>query len=110
MAIQKGEGDEVADFTSVKKIINFCREKVTVLVDTLSADVLINVVKAIIELSPPEGRETALNCVLYAAENREPEAMKMATIVLENFHDLTEIEKRQFNQLFSHETEWTNLT
>ena len=109
LAIKKGEGDEVADFLCVQEIINFCRDRITTLAGTLNSGVLINIMEVAAELSPPGGKETALNCVMYAAENRDPDALKMAKILLENIDDLSEIEKAQLNQLFSHETEWTNL-
>ena len=109
LSIRKVERDEVADYGCVKRVINFSRDQVTTLVGTLNADVLIAIVKTIVELPLPGGREVGLNCVYYAAENRLPEANKMAKLILEHFENFDEVEKKQLNQLFAHETEWTNL-
>ena len=90
-------------------MIHFSRDQVTTLVGTLNADLLTRIVQTIVEVPLPVGREVALTCVYYAAENRLPEASEMVKLILVHFSSFDEVEKKQLNQLFAHDTEWTNL-
>ena len=107
--IRKVGEDEIADFNCARHVLQFCRDQVTTLVGTLDAEVLLRIVQTVVQLSHLDARKLALNCVCYAAENRLPEANKMVKVLLEKFSNFDEVEKKQLNQLFAHETEWINL-
>ena len=96
------------DLDLVITIIKFSREEITSLVGSLNPEVLKKILQTIVDVPLPGCRKLGLDCVYYAAENRYPEAMKMASI-LKHFSEFDEAEKAHLNQLFSHDTEWTNM-
>lgn len=109
LSIRKLNEDEIVDFNLTKTIIEFSRDHVTSLTGTLSEETLMKVVQTIIEVPNPNGRELGLKCVYYAAENRCANAIQMADLLIKHFSVFDESEKKQLNQLFSSETEWSNL-
>ena len=109
LSIRICENGEVADFNLVKELIDYSRYNITSLPGTLSSEVIMRVVKTVVDASVPGGRELGLLCVYYAAENRFSNAKNIADILLKYSSTFDETEKRQLNQLFAHETEWTNL-
>ena len=109
MAIQKSSEDTVVDFDLVKNVIGFSQDNITSLPGTLNGDILLKIVEKVVEFPLPGGRELGLTSVYYAAENRLPEALQIANTLLKEFTDFDEKEKKQLNQLFAHERQWTNL-
>ena len=100
--------DDVVDLDLVTAVVNFSREEITSLTGTLNPEILMKIVQTIVDIPLPGCRKLGLNCVYYAAENRLPDASKMAS-VLKQIFAFDEVEKAQLNQLFAHETEWTNM-
>ena len=109
LAIRTSSEDTVVDFDLVKNVIGFSQDNITSLPGTLNGDILLKIVEQVVEFSLPGGRELGLTSVYYAAENRLPEALQIANTLLKEFTDFDEKEKKQLNQLFAHERQWTNL-
>ena len=108
-AIKQINEDEVADFSLVVDIMNFSQEQQTSLMGSIEPDLLMQIVRAVIKLPLTGGKKLGLECVTYAAENRYESALTMANMITKHFTNLEKIEKSQLNQLFAHETEWTNI-
>ena len=53
-------------------------------------------------------KKAAVDCVVYAAEQRLPESLKMGQTLTKSCQ-LDDIEKNQLNLMFSHDIEWTKL-
>ena len=100
--------DGVVDLDLVTAIIKFSREEMTSLIGTLKPEILMVLLQTIVDIPLPGCRNLGLDCVYYAAENRFPDAIKMAYILKEN-SALNGAEKAELNQLFSYDTEWTNM-
>ena len=109
LAIKQIEIDEVADFSLVVDIMNFTQENITSLNGTLDSEVLLRIVQTVTSLPLTGGKALGLQCVHYAAENRCEQALEMANMVVKHFTNLEKAEMAQLNQLFAHQTEWTNL-
>ena len=87
------------------KVVAFCRREVTRLVGSLDGASLENFLDAMIRR---EEKNSAVDCVVFAAEQRLPESLSMAKKLSSSFN-LDSVEKNQLNLLFAHEMEWTKL-
>ena len=87
------------------KVVAFCRKEVTRLEGNLEGDLLQKFLSAMTDAGE---KKAAVDCVVYAAENRLPESLKMGQTLTKSF-DLDDVEKNQLNLLFSHDIEWTKL-
>ena len=108
-AIKQINEDDVADFSLVVDIMKYSQEEQTSLMGSIDPELLMQIVRAVIILPLTGGKKLGLECVNYAAENRYESALTMANMITKHFSNLEKIEKSQLNQLFAHETEWTNI-
>ena len=87
------------------KVVAFCRQEVTRLLGTLDGTSLERFLDAMIRR---EEKNSAVDCVVFAAEQQLPESLAMAQKLSSAF-ELDRVEKNQLNLLFAHQTEWTKL-
>ncbi len=91
------------DLALAMKIVAFCRQEVTRLVGNVDGDLLNKFIDAMISI---EEKSSAVDCVVYAAEQRMPQALVMGQKLTSAF-TLDEVEMNRLNLLFAHEIEWT---
>ena len=87
------------------KVVAFCRQEVTRLVGSLEGSALEQFLDIMIT---NDEKNSAVDCVIFAAEQRLPESLSMAKRLTVSFV-LDDVEKNQLNLLFAHEIEWTKL-
>ena len=88
------------------KVMAFCRKEVTRLEGNLEGSAVQKFLASMIDVGE---KKSAVDCVVYAAEQRLPESLKMGQTLTKSF-DLDDVEKNQLNLLFSHDTQWTKLS
>jgi hypothetical protein len=91
------------DLPLAMKIVAFCRQEVTRLVGNIDGDLLEKFIDAMIS---NEEKSSAVDCVIYAAEQRMPRALVMGQKLMSAF-SLDDVEMNRLNLLFAHEIEWT---
>jgi hypothetical protein len=87
------------------KVVAFCRQEVTRIIGTLNGASLENFLDVMIKR---EEKNSAVDCVIFAAEQRLPQSLSMAQKLSSSFN-LDSVEKNQLNLLFASEIEWTKL-
>ena len=87
------------------KVVEFCRNQTTILIGNLEGNLLLKFLDMTIS---SDEKRASVDCVVYAAEQRLPESLKMGQQLVGAFK-LDDVERNQLNLLFSHDTEWTKL-
>ena len=85
------------------KIVSFCRQEVTRLVGNIDGNLLEKFSDAMISI---EEKSSAVDCVVYTAEQRMPQAQVMGQKLTSAF-TLDKVEMNRLNLLFAHDIEWT---
>ena len=85
------------------KTVSFCCQEVTRLVGNIDGNLLEKFSDAMISI---EEKSSAVDCVVYTAEQRMPQAQVMGQKLTSAF-TLDKVEMNRLNLLFAHDIEWT---